>query len=206
MPALPPSSAWQENLGHTLRTVFSTALQTRMQNALALVSSTWRENLARIVQTQIGLALPISAWQQNLGHTLRTVSSTALQTRTQNALAISSSAWQENLARTLQVVASPAWEDIVYRALHNLETIEETEDPELSTWWLNLPLQVRVTTIATFVWMCVIASLGTLSLEHPDKAAILGNATGLDPAILAAAAAATASSLVYKHFARPDDS
>jgi hypothetical protein len=116
---------------------------------------------------------------------------------------LSSVTWQTDFTRLFQAVMSPAWEDVVYRTLHKLETLGEVEDSELSTWWLDLPLKVRVATIAIFVWICALVSLAAQSLAHPDQAAILRDATGLNPAYVATAIAGFAS-FVYKHFARPD--
>ena len=109
--------------------------------------------------------------------------------------------WRGQLARTLELLASPAWQQMVFQVLHEFDMT----DAEPSTWWLELPLQVRTGIIGCVVWTYIFVLFSTLSLEYQAEAAILRENTGLNPVEISVAVSCLAS-MVYRHFARPDES
>ena len=107
------------------------------------------------------------------------------------------------LTRAMAQIVSPTWEQVVFKALHELDAAE-ADSPEAITRWQKLPLQVRTWVVASIVWTCVLTYLMALSLQHQTEAAALRDATGLDPAELSAAVACLAG-MVYRHFALEDE-
>jgi hypothetical protein len=53
------------------------------------------------------------------------------------------------LADNVQQIWSPEWQEVLFQTLQHLDA---TETEAVSTWWLQLSLQVRVTVITTIVW------------------------------------------------------